>query len=417
MAETLKISSTRVRTLIWLFFIGGSGTVPFASLYYKRLFANGNGDSAIGIITLLLTLQPLFSIFSNPFAGYLADRFKIENRMLVVCALATALGASLIGLPGLLPALYLSSYQKIILIALGIIILGLFSGPIFPIINAETFELISRYRLPEGSYGLYRIHGSLSWIVFTSLIGISLALTDFLPLIYIFYTISFVILALVALTGVKQKVKPVKLPLSYLKKDWRFRRFIIFNFIYSFSLYGSLFFTGYLLNDEHINFLFIGLAFAISALLEIPIMLFTPGITLKWGNRFLVLSGTLIMTLKLLCLGLAALKNWSWLIFPIMLIHGLGFSLQFMGSMNIINNLAHPSLRATYLNLYSTLGVNIPWALGVIFFGWIIGLCGSTVMMLIASAFCVLSLIYFIIFMPPSVLRHTNTDQTPAGLI
>ncbi|HEQ71796.1 MAG TPA: hypothetical protein ENN69_04840 [Spirochaetia bacterium] len=50
---------------------------------------------------MLLILQPLFSLLSNPLAGILTDKFNMENRMLFLCSLLTAAGGVLIGLAGL----------------------------------------------------------------------------------------------------------------------------------------------------------------------------------------------------------------------------------------------------------------------------------------------------------------------------
>lgn len=407
MDKPARFAGLRIKTLIWLFFIGGSGVVPFASIYYQSVFSAGNGDSVMGIITVLLMLQPLLSIVSNPVAGFIADRFRIENRMIVFCAFLTAAGAALIALPGtgLIPGL--NTAAKLALIGTGIVMLGLFCGPIFPIINAEALDLLHRQGQPEGTYGRYRAHGSLSWIVFTFAIGAILSLTKFQPLVYVFYAAGFFLLALVALTGVRARVKPTKLPFDYLRKDVRFRRFIVYSIIQSFGTYGSIYFTGFFFNDERISYLSIGIAFAVSALLEIPVMFAGPRLTARFGNRVLVIAGTLILTLKLFFLGFAALIAQTWLIIPVMLIHGLGFALQFLGTMNIINNLAHPDLRATYLNLYMTVGVNIPWALGLLFFGWIIDRFGSTVMM-ISAGFCgVLAALYFIFFVPRDVSHNS----------
>lgn len=415
MSTSSRFAGLRIRTLIWLFFIGGSGVVPFATIYYRSIFSNGPDDSAIGIITTLLVLQPLLSILSNPFAGFIADRFKIEHRMIVICGIFTAAGAALIALPGLGLIAGLTIGTKLLLMGAGIIVLGLFSGPIFPMINAEAFNLIEKNREPEGSYGRYRVHGSLSWVVFTILIGILLTLTQFLPLIFIAYAAGFLLLSLVALTGIRTEIKPVKLPFAFLRKDVRFRRIIIFNFLHSFSLFGSLYFTGLFLVDEHIGFFLIGLAFALSALLEIPVLFLGPRLTARFGNRFLIVTGTVVLTAKLFFLGFAALSAQAWLILPIMFIHGIGFPMQFLGMMNIINGLAHPDLRATYLNLYTTIGVNIPWALGILFFAWIIDVIGSTSMMLIAGGIGALSLLYFIIFVPRAVSHRQSMRQAKKG--
>ncbi|HEQ71794.1 MAG TPA: hypothetical protein ENN69_04830 [Spirochaetia bacterium] len=80
--------------------------------------------------------------------------------------------------------------------------------------------------------------------------------------------------------------------------------------------------------------------------------------------------------------------------------------------MTIINRLAHKDLRATYLNLYTALGMNVPWALGLIVLGRVISAFDSTVMMLVAAEVSPLAVGYFLLFVPPDLDRTPESVET-----
>jgi len=122
-------------------------------------------------------------------------------------------------------------------VSVGILLTGLFSGPVFPLINTEVFNLMHCHREAEGSYGGYRVHGTLSWIVFTVLFGLFLQWGGRLSLVFLFFGAAYACMAAAAVTGFTNRITPVSLPISYLKKDFRFRRFLVYNFLHSPSMW------------------------------------------------------------------------------------------------------------------------------------------------------------------------------------
>ena len=81
-----------------------------------------------------------------------------------------------------------------------------------------------------------------------------------------------------------------------------------------------------------------------------------------------------------------------------MILHGLGFGLQYNGIIYFIDKRADKDLRATYMNLYNMFGITIPMAFGALFCGWIIHVLNSTWMMIIESFVVVIGILYFILF-------------------
>ncbi|RPJ08866.1 MAG: MFS transporter [Spirochaetaceae bacterium] len=389
---------TRIILFFWLLFLAGSATVPYGSLYYEELFRSASEPHTIEFITILLALFPLLSIFSNPVAGYLADRFQMENRVLFFCSVAVTLGAILLLIPstGLLGEM--TGTLTFGFLAAGIIITGLFSGPVFPIVNTETIQYVHHAHEPEGSYGKYRVHGSISWVVFSLVIGTIIHLTRSFQFVMVIYVAGYALIALSSRSGMSSRLKPVKVDLSLLTHDRGFFIFLIFCFLQSAGLFGSLYFTGYFLRDAKLDYLTIGLAFSLSALAEIPLM-FAAKHLVRWlGNKNLITLGTLFLTLKLAGLVLASESGNPFLLIGAMMFNGLGFGLQVTGIINAVDLYAHPHLKATYFNIYTVLGANIPMALGLIFNGYLIRIFDSKMMMLVSGIITFTSIVFLLLF-------------------
>ena len=129
----------RLRLLFWVTFTAMGAGVPFLNLYYKQVLVFPDGTPAIGLIGLIVFIEPFLGVFSNPLAGIIADKFKIGHRLLVVCALLTMIGAIFISIPGFNNMLAVNIGYKVLFIGIGIFLKG-----IFIIINPINIHKISQ---------------------------------------------------------------------------------------------------------------------------------------------------------------------------------------------------------------------------------------------------------------------------------
>lgn len=388
----------RIRLFYWFSFIAISASVPFFSYYYNRILIYSNGETALGLIGIIFSLQYLLAAFANPIAGYLADKFKIENRVLFFCAFIVVIGGLLIGIPvfSLTPELNLGT--KALFIGIGVIITGIFFSPIIPLINTETIEHTHRIKSSPGGYGIFHAIGTISFVFTSVLLGIIIDFSKNLAFIPITYCTGAIILAFFAFTGIKTRVKKVKIPWEHLKKNKPFLRFLVFAFIQAFALYSVLIYTGLFFDNFDMSPFMIGLAFSLSAVLEVPIMFLAQPITRRIGSRAMVIIGTGILTIKLYLFAILAPFMLHWLLIAVMILNGLGFGLQLNGIINLIDKWAHKDMRATYMSIYAMFGVYIAMACGNLFCSFILKTLGDIWMMLINALVITLGIIYFIIF-------------------
>jgi MFS family permease len=349
----------------------------------------------LGLIGVLLFLFQFLCIFSSPLAGYIADRLKIEKRIILLCSFFVASGGVITMIPSLYGFAGIPFYEKYLFLLIGIILIGLFIGPVMPLINAEVFEYLHIHRKKNLSYGTFRLHGSASWIVMNILIGAVLMVTKNISFILIFFSAGFVLLGISAMTGLRARIKPVKIPWKFLAEDKTFILFLVFCFVQSFALNTANSYLGYYFDELKMNYLVMGIAFGCGALFEVPIMFYAGVLKKLAGDKMMVILGTFLLGVRLILLAYLTNINSIWTLFFIMSLNGVGFGIQINGMMNLIDKWAHKDLRSIYMTLYTTVGICLPVAFGSLFSAYVIKHFDSPRMMLANGLIVMLGIIYF----------------------
>ncbi|MEJ2664066.1 MAG: MFS transporter [Spirochaetia bacterium] len=386
----------RIILLFWFSYMGLSAINPFFSLYLKKVLVFANGQPFDLLIGIFLFSQSFLYLFSSPAAGYIADRFKIENRVLLFCTAFVIVGAVLLGIPGFFFRDGMGMGGRILFIGLGVLFTGLFLNPIFPLISTETLEYLHARRLPASLFGRFRINATLSWVVNTALVGLLLWLLQSIAVIMVYFCLGFILLGIVAFSGIKAKIRRIKVPWDHLKRNKPFKRLLIFCFLHSFGFFGSFSFTAYFFDDYHLSYLIIGLAFAVASLPELFIMYFSGVIARKLGSYRMVLWGAVFMVMKNLLLAFITPLGLTIPVLAVNMLHGLGFGLWFLGIINLIDAWAHKNMRAIYMNLFTLLGTKLPLAAGVLASAVVIHFLNSDWMMIINICASFLAIFYLI---------------------
>ena len=400
--KNIDMNLKRQKTIVILlqfsvFFAIGSGA-PFLSIYFKKILLNANGTPANYWIGLIFFFQSITGMISPLIAGYIADKFKIENRILTLCAVFVFLSGILLLIPGITVLSDLPLNSKLLFIIIGMTLNGLFIRPIVPLIDTETLVFLQNKEGKIDAYGKYRMFGTIGWIVSSCTLGAILFLTNTIIIAIICYSLLFLILAGISFSGIKSKIKTIKIPWKYLKSDTTMKLYLIFVLLFSVGFSSSLYFTGYFLDDNQVNYLIIGLVFGLPSILEIPVMYIGNRINKYLSLKSMIITGCIIQSAKFLLFYLIAYTSNKFLFIVINSIHGIGFGLYFYASIRFIDNLAHRNLRATYQNLFHfvfTIGASI----GVLASPWIIESWDSRVLMLIDSLIIFASAVY-LFFIP-----------------
>jgi PPP family 3-phenylpropionic acid transporter len=345
-------------------------------------------------IGLVVFLNSIVGTISTPLAGLVADRFHIENRLVTSLATVTALGMIGVLLAGIVPTWPLSVRLAVVLA--GYTISGLTLRPIVPLIDTEALTYVRTRHGGSDRYGTIRLFGTLGWIFGAASMGWIVSRADNPAVSVAGYALGFVILGLVAATGFRAEIERVKIPWSHLKGDVLFRRYLLFVLVLFLGMTNAFIFTGYFLDDARVPYALIGLSFAVGALGEIPVMLWSHRLLRLLGIRGMILVGCVLTIAKLLLFYVGAGTGSLLLLGLGQLMMGPSFSMLYVGFVSLVDGQAHPDMRATYQSLHHLVGT-LGQALGGPFAALILAAVGSRGLMGVDALIVFAAGLYFLL--------------------
>jgi MFS transporter, PPP family, 3-phenylpropionic acid transporter len=380
---------------------------PFTVIYYKHVLAEPGGPPAVGLIGLLIFVNMIVGVVSLPVAGFLVDRFKIENRLLTVLSALVAIGMIPVAVAGAPAAANWPLATRWLALVIGVGISGLFIRPMFPIIDTETLSYLHVKYGSGDRYGRYRMWGTVGWVVTATGMGVILTGRDNLAGAFVAGAAGYLVLAAVAATGFRAQIQQVTLPWEHLKHDRVFARYLVFAFVFYLASSSSFSFTGYLLDDLHMGAAGIGIAFGIGAVWEIPIMRGSDRILARIGCKRMILLGAGVTALKLVLFVVVGSRSRPVLMAVVHQLTGVGYPLVWLGAIGLMDLRAHPDLRATYQSL-NQLVATIAMALAGPFGSLVVASVGSRWLMGVDAFLLVAGIVYLAAAVPeprPQLLR------------
>ncbi len=227
--------------------------LPYFNLYCYHLDFSG---FQIGILSAVRTVATVvFPIFW----GIAADRFKIRKHIYLTCSLlSTVIWAFF---------LFTTDFRLMLVIS---IVYGIFYAPIIAFLEAITIELLGH---EKEKYGSIRVWGSAGFILVTIGIG---RLTDIYTIRIILYLIlaGSLMQALTALTIPATGISETSFTGSR-KSFLTFKFFIFLTCAFLMLLSHGTYYGFFSIHLENLGFgkTFIGIAWALATISEIPVML------------------------------------------------------------------------------------------------------------------------------------------------
>jgi PPP family 3-phenylpropionic acid transporter len=332
-------------------FVAVGASAPYLPVYYDSLGID------VRLIPLLAALMAGAGLFGSPLWGAAADRFPHSRLLLPVAAVVAAIAAASVWLVGW-PALI------VFVIALG---LGL-SG-IGPILDARAVEAFGPDR---ARYGRLRMWGSASFIVASIGVGVLVERTSPSSLFLVYVP------ALLATAAIGLALRPrgkahVGAPFRRLDAIGSVVRnpvlgpFLLAVLISWAASYAINSYLSIYLEQIGASATLIGIAWAVGACVEVPLMLLFPTLSRRFGIERLILVGALALVARAFLV--ATLKD-PVLVTATMALHGVAFALLTVGSVAFVaGHTAHGTaataqgvLTATSYSLATVIG---PTAAGI----------------------------------------------------
>lgn len=328
------MSATRRAALTYIvYFAAVAAYFPYLPVYYRSL---GLGLDAIGLLAAGWSAAQLLGA---PAWGNLADRHARASWTLPAAILVAAAGALGLAFARELPFVVVSA----LVMAFGLAGFG-------PVLDARSLELLGADRI---RYGQLRAWGSVSFVVAAIAIGAVLDRTGVGALFALCLPL-FLLAALVAATLPRRGSTHVAV--GFLAGTARVLRsreltpffgaaLLVFLALQCVTAFYSVAYDA--LGGDRTG---IGLAWAIGAAVETPIMFGYPRLARRFGGGRLLVLGAALFAVRAL---LTALATEPWVLVATSPIEGVAFGCFFISGVEHVGRHAPPGLSATAQGVYT----------------------------------------------------------------
>jgi PPP family 3-phenylpropionic acid transporter len=347
----VRVSPRAAARLSYVAAFGAVGAwYPYLAVFYQERGLD------LGLIGLMTALGAAAGLVSAPIWGALADRFAGSPLIIPVAALVTAAGAIALALSesvgGMAAALVLSSVA--------------FAG-VAPTLDARALETVSDDR---NRYGGLRAWGSGAFIVVVAFTG-ALVERAGITSMFIVYVAALLVLAVVSLP-LRGDAGAPRLPrldaIGVVLRHPPLLRFLpAVLLVWSAAMAINWYFSIHLIDLGAPGEL-VGSAWAIGALVEIPIMGAYPLLARRVGSERLLVIGAATFALRAVVLSLV---NDPFLAAATMALHGAAFALVLVGGVTFVSRHAPEATAATAQGILAATVYSVAMIIGPGIGSWV----------------------------------------------
>lgn len=337
--------------VVMFWFYGANGAlIPFFTLY---LYQVGLSPTEISI---LMSILPLLLFVSQPVFGLYADRSGHRGLLLARLLVVIGLSAALIPLGrsfmGLLPL---------------VILWGFFTGPLIPL--ADSIALGESQRTGV-YYPRIRLWGSAGFLIISTILGMVYQDGD---LGWAFW--AYALIQLIAAWSAKRlpsegisKPRPLLPILRAMVNNPRLLGFLLVSAVLHLTLSAHhVFFSLHFTSIGGTSTL-LGIAWALAALVEIPIWIFMSRITRWTGVPLLLVIGSLVYALRW---WLIAAITDPVILVAAQVLQGLSYGIVAPTLVILMGELSPPDLRTSGQTLLGLANGGVATVCGTLLAGWI----------------------------------------------
>ncbi|WP_246315832.1 MFS transporter [Paenibacillus foliorum] len=336
------------------------GMLPFLLFYVVIYMANAVYGTFIPVyfqsigatstqIGLLLSLGPLVAVLAQPVWGSIGDRARTKNSVLRVLIIGT--GVVILLFP-------LSTHYVYLLIM--VCLFTFFQTSIAPLSDAITLEELDKQK--RWSFGPIRLGGTIGFAIMSLLFG-WIAKSHINSLFVTYAIIMFISVILLskfpAATGYQSSGK--KMNIGILFRNRKLMIYMGINLVLQITLgYYYTFFPVYFHNMGGNSFL-LGWSMVISALSEIPFLLYSGRIMKRVRITHILLVASIATALRWFAFSLSDNPYW---VLPAQVLHGLIFIVLSVTMAMYINQEVPKELKASGQTLNALLSAGIARIIG-----------------------------------------------------
>ena len=312
----MLVAGFRILVAYLIFYAALGAAYPYLPVFYRSL------GLTLGEIGLLLAFQAAIQLVFAPLWGGLSDRFPRSRATLPLATIVATVGAI---------ALYQSMGFTAVIVASLILFTGL--AGVYPTLDARTLETLG----PEARhrFGQVRAFGSLSFVIATLIVGVML--DRFGPRSLFWVYIPMLALTIVVTSTIPRRGGMRAVSLRRGAREIlavpRVPLFLVGFVVLWTALTGTNTFYSIRIVAMGGSGAMVGMAWAIGAMVEVPIMYSFPRLARRFGAERLLVVGGLAFALRS---ALAAMAVDPAMLVAIAPLEGIGFAGAFVGGVTVL---------------------------------------------------------------------------------
>jgi PPP family 3-phenylpropionic acid transporter len=371
-----KSDFTNLRVLYFGYYMALGALSPYIALYYQR---SGLSGVQIGFLSALILVVSSLTVV--PW-GIIADRFQVHQRILVVAFLFATIF--------ILTLSQVSDYRLMIPLVLGY---AVFVAPIVPLLDSSSMVVTT---IRKVTFGEIRGGGSVGWIVSVWLVGILIQRLNIHWLFYA-YVACMLLTLMYALyrpiwTGTVQVPEWSWSKLRMLLTERSVVLFLLSTFLVMVANGAVQNFFSLYMDGIGVAEGLIGAAWAIAAMSEIPMMMYSGRIMGRIGSAGLLKVAFFVYALRWLLFSFIHDPAW---VLVVQLLHGLSFAAFLTAGVTYLNERTPDGLGTTAQSILSVVSYGIAAFVGALAGGYLYDHGGMTVFFRIFGAVTLAGLLLF----------------------
>ena len=363
---------------LWVLYFGYymalGALAPYIGLYYERSGLNG---VQIGVLSaLILTMTSLTAI---PW-GAVADRYRLHRPILSLAFLMAGVFIFVLSLT--------TNFLLLVPLVLGY---AVFVTPIVPLLDSSA---VAAARAGRFTYGQMRVGGTVGWIISVWLVGIVIQSFGMHWLFYIYVATMALTLLFVLSHPLRSESSQIEIGhnLRLLLSDRSVVFFLLSVFLVSVGTGAVQNFFSLYMDGIGAQAGLIGVAWAVAAVSEIPILLVS-GKLLRWiGPAGLLKIAFFIYALRWLLFSFIHDPLWA---LAVQLLQGLSFASFLTGAVTYLNERTPEGLGATAQAILNVTWFGVSAIVGSLAGGYLYDHAGMPVFFRIFSAITLAGLVLF----------------------
>ncbi|OIJ18974.1 MFS transporter [Anaerobacillus alkalidiazotrophicus] len=347
-----------LKALLFFYYSSMTIIVSYLPVYFQ---VNGLSNSEIGI---LLAIGPFAAMVSQPFWGYMTDKYKTSKKIIVLC-LISAIFSGLI---------MFHSFQYGLIMYFTVFVFYCFMAPVGGLGDSLSQKTANQMNI---SFGSIRMWGSVGFAVMSLLSGFLLA---YIGIQYIYLPFMFFLVITLLMASRVKDVETSKKPISLrdalkLLKNKKFILFLFIIMLVTITHRTNDSFLGIYLLEIGGTEAFIGWAWFIGVISEALIF----ATATYWFRKYHVLTFTIfaavLYSIRWLVMGLV--PN-PYLVLSLQMLHGLTFGMFYLCAFNYITRTIPEELQSTGQLLFYSFFFGLSGMIGASIGGQIIERVSTT---------------------------------------